>query len=286
MKQTEPLIRNISDTARWAAVYRARESERNDALFHDPFAKRLAGERGEQIARSILFSEKNSWSWVTRTVLFDRFIEEQIRAGVDTVINIAAGLDARPYRMSLPASLKWVEVDLTEILSYKEEILANEKPGCQLERVKLDVSEKNARRELFDEWDKKTKSVLIITEGLIIYLTAEEVGSLADDLSARRSFHYWLTDLVSPGLLRMLQKKMGKEVSRAGAPFKFGPDQGPEFFTQHGWKPKEIRSMLKEAAQLKRLPLMLRLVSMIPEKPGPQGSKPWSGACLFENIVH
>jgi len=47
--QTELLIRNISDTARWAAIYRARESQRLDALFRDPFARRLAGERGEQI---------------------------------------------------------------------------------------------------------------------------------------------------------------------------------------------------------------------------------------------
>lgn len=48
----EPSIRHISDTALWAAVYRARETDRKDALFRDPFARRLAGERGEQIARA------------------------------------------------------------------------------------------------------------------------------------------------------------------------------------------------------------------------------------------
>ncbi len=48
---TDPAIQHISDTARWAAVYRARESERQNALFRDPFARRLAGERGEQIAK-------------------------------------------------------------------------------------------------------------------------------------------------------------------------------------------------------------------------------------------
>lgn len=53
MSQNEPVIRNIMDTARWAAVYRARENERKDALFNDPFAKRLAGDHGEKIAQSI-----------------------------------------------------------------------------------------------------------------------------------------------------------------------------------------------------------------------------------------
>jgi O-methyltransferase involved in polyketide biosynthesis len=40
----EPLIRDISDTARWMAVFRARESERPDAVFKDPFAQALAGD--------------------------------------------------------------------------------------------------------------------------------------------------------------------------------------------------------------------------------------------------
>lgn len=45
---TEPAIRNISDTARWAAMYRALETERPNPLFRDPFARKLAGERGQQ----------------------------------------------------------------------------------------------------------------------------------------------------------------------------------------------------------------------------------------------
>ena len=32
----EPLISNVSDTARWMAAYRAAESARRDALFNDP----------------------------------------------------------------------------------------------------------------------------------------------------------------------------------------------------------------------------------------------------------
>jgi len=71
---TDPLIRDISDTARWMAVYRARESERDDAVFHDPFARALAGERGELIAKALTFTEENAWSFNARTYLFDRFV--------------------------------------------------------------------------------------------------------------------------------------------------------------------------------------------------------------------
>src|SRR5205814_7790185 len=108
----ESPIHNISDTARWVAVYRARESERPDAVFRDPFAQRLAGERGQQIAALMPFAENNSWPFVARTWLIDRLISEQVGGGIDRVGNLAAGLDARPSRMDLPPSLQWVEVDL------------------------------------------------------------------------------------------------------------------------------------------------------------------------------
>src|SRR5262245_33786931 len=129
----EPLIRNISDTARWVATFRAEESERPDAVFKDPFARKLAGDRGEKIANAIEFSKKNSWSFVARTFLFDDYVKQHVELGYDTIINLAAGLDTRPFRMSLPPRLKWIEVDLPEISNYKESILANEKPVCQLE---------------------------------------------------------------------------------------------------------------------------------------------------------
>src|SRR5215831_16599529 len=103
------LIQNISDTARWVAVFRAEESERPDAVFHDPFARKLAGEKGKQIADSVEFSRQNSWSFVARTYLFDQYVMEHVEQGFDMVVNLACGLDARPYRMSLPSSLKWIE---------------------------------------------------------------------------------------------------------------------------------------------------------------------------------
>src|SRR5438552_6432655 len=86
----EPLIRDISDTARWVAVYRARESERPDAVFRDPYARALAGERGEQIANALPLAQENAWAWTTRTQLFDCHVSQQIAAGAGMVVNLAA----------------------------------------------------------------------------------------------------------------------------------------------------------------------------------------------------
>jgi methyltransferase (TIGR00027 family) len=282
MAPADPLIRNISDTARWAAIYRARETDRPNAAYRDPFARRLAGERGDEIARSMPFSEQATWSWVTRTVLFDQFVNEQVRAGVDMVVNLAAGLDARPYRMELPPSLQWIEIDLPEILAYKEEILAPEKPRCRLERIRLDLAQIDERRRVFAALGARSKNALVITEGLIIYLTAEQVGELAIDLAKQPSFRHWVTDLCSPGLLEMLQKNLNPHLAAANAPLQFGPEEGPPFFDKFGWRATDIRSLLKTARRIGRLTLFMRLLSYLPESHGKQGKRPWSGVMLLE----
>jgi len=278
------LIRDISDTALLAAVYRARETERDDALFRDPFARRLAGERGETMAASIPFSDRNAWAWVLRTYLYDQFIAERCQQGVDMVINLAAGLDTRPYRMALPPTLQWIEVDFPAILSYKEEILASERPRCSLKRFRLDLSDITARRELFAQLEGCSSMSLILTEGLIIYFSASQVSALAADLAAPHAFQFWIADLASPGLLRLLQKNMNHSLSKSGSSLQFGPAEGPEFFVPYGWKPIDVRSPLKTAARLNRLSFGMRLLSMLPQSNGRQGSRPWSGICLFTKI--
>jgi len=281
-KGTQSVVRNISDTARWAAVFRARETERPDAMFRDPYAERLAGKLGVDIANTLPEGNKHAWAWVARTYLFDQFITQELQQGADMVVNLAAGLDARPYRMKLPASFQWIEVDLPEILTYKEGILANEKPTCALERVRLDLSDGNARRALFVELDRRARKILVLTEGLLIYLSAEEVAALAKDLAAASHFQRWILELGSPGLLRMMQRTAGKQLSEVGAPFKFAPAEGPAFFTPHGWEPMDVKSLLKTATKFKRPPFFLRLLGRLPEQKKPAGNRPWSGVCLFK----
>jgi methyltransferase (TIGR00027 family) len=251
-----------------------------DAVFRDPLARRLAGGRGEQIAASISFTEKNSWPFVARTWLIDQVVSNQIKVGTDMVVNLAAGLDTRPYRMTLPGSLQWIEVDLPEILAYKEDVLRSESPICQLERIRLDLSDVRARRELFSQLGRRANRALIVSEGLLVYLNEKEVMSLGQDLAVARSFQHWVIDLASPALLKMLVKKMGAPLDQAGAPLKFAPSEGPDFFTRSGWNPVEIQSVMHAAATLNRLPFFLRLIAKISSQKF-QPKQPWSAVCLL-----
>src|ERR1700693_4839677 len=120
----EPLIANVSDTARWVAVYRAWESARPDALFHDPLAERLAGERGRAIAAAAPARSRTGWAVITRTKLFDDLIAASLSDGCDRVLTLAAGFDTRPYRLELPRTLGWIEADLPAIIDEKERLVA------------------------------------------------------------------------------------------------------------------------------------------------------------------
>jgi hypothetical protein len=74
---------------------------------------------------------------------------------------------------------------------------------------------------------------------------------------------------------------MGDLVRQAGAPYVFAPPEGPAFFARYGWQAIQVRSILKTAASLERLPPFLRLLSFLSESSGSQGSRPWSGVCML-----
>lgn len=280
MSDFQAPIRSIADTARWVAYFRARETQRPDAVFRDPYAERLAGKLGFDIANTLADGNKHEWGWVARTYLFDKFVLQEVEHGADLIINLAAGLDARPYRLELPANLRWVEVDLPEIVDYKEAVLANDRPRCTLERVRLDLSDLSARRRLFAEMNSRSNRLAVMTEGLLIYLTPDEVGSLASDLAIGTNFRSWIVDLISPGQLKLMQRTTGKQLSDVGAAFKFGPPEGPDFFAPYGWRPMDVQGFMKTAAQLNRLPQQLS--GLLPEPQGRFGNFPWSGVCLLK----
>ena len=140
-------IEHISDTAKWVAVYRAMETKRPDAIFRDPFAERLAGAQGQAIVDSMKNGRSMAWAMIVRTAVFDEIILERIRNGnVDVVVNLAAGLDARPWRMKLPPTLRWIDVDLPGILDHKTEIMKAEKPAASRRRGR-DESPRPRRRD-------------------------------------------------------------------------------------------------------------------------------------------
>jgi methyltransferase (TIGR00027 family) len=279
-------IEHVSDTARWVAVYRAMETERADAIFRDPFARRLAGERGQAIVDEMKRGRSMAWAMIVRTAVFDEVILDVIkREKVDLVVNLACGLDARAWRLDVPAGLRWVDVDFPVMIDYKTDLMKNERPVCRYEAVATDLTDDRARSALFARLGGSAQRALVVSEGLLIYLTPDDVSKLARDLHAQSAFRWWVIDIAHPQLLKMMTKMWGKNVSSGNAPFLFAPAEGTAFFLPLGWRERAFRGNMEEARRLKREMAgmwMWRLFGMFQSKRQREIYKRFSGTVLFE----
>lgn len=249
---SESPIKNVGDTAFMVAAYRAVESERADALFRDPLADRLAGEHGRNIIANLPHGAfVGGWSVIIRTCVIDQLIKTAIAEGVDTILNLGAGLDTRPYRMDLPSSLRWIEADFPHMIEWKQSKLAGETARCRLERVAVDLGDDAQRAKFLSAVAASSPKTLVLTEGVIPYLTPEQVAALARDLKAQPAFLYWIVDYFGPETYRYRRRK-GMARAMQNAPFRFEPADFFGFFRERGWQPKVTRYLAEEAEQLHR----------------------------------
>jgi methyltransferase (TIGR00027 family) len=250
---TSGKIENVSDTALWVAMYRAMETARPDAIFRDPFAEMLAGARGKAIVDAMPKGKQMAWPMIVRTAVMDEIISAYAKNNeVDLVVNLAAGLDARPWRLDVPANLRWVDVDLPQILEYKTGLMRDVKPICRYEAVPMDLRDQAKRQALFSQLANQSTRALVVAEGLLVYLSPENVASLSKDLHEAKAFRWWLIDIASPRLLKMMLRMWGKTMGGGNAPFLFAPKEDTKFFGPFGWKEIVYRSTGDEAARLKR----------------------------------
>lgn len=278
----EPIIFHVSDTARWVAVYRAWETARPDALFRDPLADRLAGERGRAIAAATPRAAVTGWSAITRTKLIDDLVLDSVARGCDRVLNLAAGFDTRPYRLALPRGLTWIEADLPALIDEKQRLLAAETPACTLVREAVDLADSAARAELLRRAVAGAANALVITEGLVVYLTDETVQALARDLAAEPAIRSWVLDMLSPAMRAMISDGMGGR-HPARALVRFAPESGVAFFEPFGWRARDVHPILRCAIRFRRAPLWMWPLALLPG-PDPRrlGKARWSAVVRFE----
>ncbi|MEI9936519.1 MAG: SAM-dependent methyltransferase [Pseudomonadota bacterium] len=253
-------IEHVADTAFWVASYRALESERTDALFRDPLARLLSGEKGRQIARSMPDDRAMAFIMALRTTAIDRLIVSAIAEGVGTVLNLGAGLDTRPYRMALPKELRWIEADFPSVVEYKDAKLAGARPVCVFERVAIDLSDRPARQALLGRVGREAQSVLVLTEGVILYLPDDEVGRIAEDVSAVPTIRFWIQDYYGPEPRR--HRPSVRQKFKA-APFLFRDPDWFGFFARYGFAPRETISTRQEALRVGRRPPFLSMIALL-----------------------
>jgi methyltransferase (TIGR00027 family) len=250
-------------------MYRALESERPDALFQDSFACALAGGQGRLLIEIFGADQQAVNAIAIRTYVIDELIGQLLKLNkIDTVLNLGAGLDTRPYRLALPSSLHWIEVDFSDILAYKEHQLQFEQPACSLERIGLDLTNVTLRNSLFSRVNAAAKQVLVITEGVLAYLPESQVRSLAIDLHQQPNFCWWIFELVAALVLQQAQEQQSQKLFRQyftrgnTEPLFFALGNGVEFFIKFGWEVNQFRSLWEESGRLERRTVAATLLGL------------------------
>jgi methyltransferase (TIGR00027 family) len=269
----------------WVAHYRAIESERPDSLFKDPFARILVGDRSLSVEK--MQSEASKWAhWtvVMRTYIIDQMIKDLISNGVTTFLNLGAGLDSRPYRMNLPAEVQWIEVDFPHIIEHKRVQLEKFNPSCKLETIALDLSNRVLRQSFFEELAQKHPKIAVLTEGVLPYLTEEQVSELSEDLIRHSSFKYWICEYISEKSYRYLKDPKRMDALK-NAPFQFYPEDWMRFFGERGWHLEQSQFYTEISEKLGRptpMPKIFKLFEFVMGKKWAAPFKRMSGFLIWK----
>ena len=247
MTPTEGEITHVSDTALMVAACRAHETELADAFVRDPFAARLAGERGKAILNGMPHGNMLRLGMAIRTRFIDELLLEAIGAyGVDTVLSVGCGLDTRPWRLDLPSNLRWIEIDFTDVLDYKDRIMLGETPRCRRERLSVDVNDPAQRKAMYDAAGKAP--ALMITEGLLLYLPAASVDALAVETSRQSGIAHWISDISTSAFSKALGGGIDsmQPIRHVQASDALKGEEILQVLLRNGWKTEARRSYISD----------------------------------------
>ena len=263
-------ISHVSDTALMVAGCRAVESEDPAGFVHDPFAARLAGERGMAMFQALPHAFMMRFGIAIRTRFLDELLGELLASTrLSTVVSVGAGLDTRPWRLELPADLRWIEVDFPEMLDYKESLMASEKPYCRRERLSADLNNPELRRAIYDAVGPEP--ALMITEGLLMYLPAATVQSLAAEPWRESGIAHWISDITTSTFSQALGGYTSRVVAHVQAEDHLEGEQILEIIYGQGWVPAAHRSYITDLAFATE-----RIRMMMAGQPEPPTQPSWS----------
>ena len=227
----------IAATGLLVAAMRAVESARPDALFTDPFAERLAGDEGRRLLdEAAANTEQPSAPIVVRTRFFDEAVLRAQADGVSQVVILAAGMDARAFRLPWRSGVGVYEVDQPHMIETKAERLGGAQPRSRRVAVGVDLADDWPKALKEQGFNPSSRTVWLI-EGLLQYIDISAVDLVfarVDGLSAPGSV--LLYDVVGATLLQapFLQPTL-EFMQKLGAPWIFGTDTPAALVEARGW---------------------------------------------------
>ncbi|GAA1428931.1 class I SAM-dependent methyltransferase [Mycobacterium cookii] len=194
------LASSVGATATMVAAARALATEDDDPIINDPFAGPLVRAVGIDFFTRVVDGEidpaaasvdgdkelqTETDSLAVRTRFFDEFFVDAAEAGIGQAVILAAGLDARAYRLPWPAGTVVYEVDQPQVVAFKTGTMARlgAEPTAERRTVSVDLRD-DWPAALRDSGFDATKPSAWSAEGLLMYLPPEAQDRLFDHITA------------------------------------------------------------------------------------------------------
>lgn len=204
------ITESVGSTALGVAAARAAETERENPLIQDPFARAFLEAAGEGMwslvanpEMSAKLSELDPQLWAhrqvmvdfmaVRTAFFDEFFLDAAKSGVRQVVILAAGLDARAWRLPWPDDTTVYELDQARVLEFKSTTLERRgaRPTSKLVSVAVDLR-KDWPTALRHAGFDASKASVWSAEGLLRYLPARAQDLLFERIHGLSPVGSWL----------------------------------------------------------------------------------------------
>lgn len=199
---TWDIATSVGTTAVMVAAARAAETDRDDALIRDPFAKVLVAGTGggawdvmtdpgtrakvDEADPDVaaIFEHMGNYQAV-RTHFFDAYFTDAVGAGIRQIVILASGLDSRAYRLDWPAGTTVYEIDQPKVLEYKAARLAEQGVLPAAKRVAVAVDLRHDWPAALQEAGfDPTAPTAWLAEGLLMYLPADAQDRLFEQITA------------------------------------------------------------------------------------------------------
>ena len=268
MSQSQGEISHVSDTALMVAACRALEFDAPDGFVRDPFAARLAGERGMAMLRAMPKPEMMRFGIGVRSRFIDELVLETLASEkIATVLSLGCGLDTRPWRLDVPAEMRWIEVDFADMLDYKNALMSAEVPRCRREFIAADANDAAQRRKIYAAVGPAP--ALMITEGFLMYLPAATVEALAAEAAHASGIAHWMSDIMTTSFMKAVNIDTPQSVRSMQASDSLNGEQILERIRSQGWRTAARRSYITDMAFAKE-----RVQRMFGDRPEPAGPPP------------
>jgi O-methyltransferase involved in polyketide biosynthesis len=246
----------VSDTAYYCRGVRMQDAQRAYSLCSDEFAKVFMDERGLKIFDRFKDQVFPNLSNITRCRIIDDAVNERLKRDPTlNIISIGAGFDTRPFRQK---GGHWIELDEPQIIEHKNIKLPASQCANPLQRIAVRFAEESLVDKLATL--NSAGPVLIIIEGVLMYLDQAAIEKTIVDLQARFPQHDLLCDLMPRVFFdKYSSKSVHKLIKELGAVFAPLPEKPEAIFLKHGYQEVGVVSAYQRAHDIGAFQALLKM---------------------------